>query len=74
MYQVETVLVRAQGWTAPSASERFLFGITISGSSSIFTPRPVHSRQAPCGLLKLKLRGSSSPNERPQSTQAKCSE
>ena len=39
------------------------FGMTSSGSISIFTPRPVQSGQAPCGLLKLKLRGASSPND-----------
>ena len=58
--------VRVQGTIAPSASDRFLFGMTSSGSISIFTPRPVQSGQAPWGLLKLKLRGASSPNDRPQ--------
>ena len=74
MYQVPIVAVRDQGTMAPSAIERLRFGMTIAGSSSIFTPRPVHSRQAPCGLLNEKLRGSSSPKERPSKTQAKCSE
>ena len=55
-------------------SVRFLFGMTSSGSISILTPRPVQSGQAPWGLLKLKLRGASSPKERPQRAQARCSE
>ncbi len=74
MYQVETEVVRDHGTIAPSAIERLLLGTTSAGSISIFMPSPVHSRQAPCGLLKLKLRGSSSPKERPQKTQANCSE
>ena len=44
---------------------RFLFGMTSSGSISILTPRPVQSGQAPCGLLKQKLRGAISPKEMP---------
>ena len=48
--------------------------MTSDGSSSIFTPRPVQSGQAPWGLLKLKLRGAISPKVRPQMAQAKCSE
>ena len=73
-YQTLVALARAQGWMAPSAMVRFLLGMTRSGSSSIFTPRPVQSGQAPWGLLKLKLRGATSPRLTPQWTQAKCSE
>src|SRR6266508_6117035 len=57
------VVLRDQGRTAPSASERFLLGITSSGSISIFTPRPVQSGQAPWGLLKLKLRSEEHTSE-----------
>ena len=72
--QVLVVLARDQGWIAPSFSFRPLFGTISSGSSYIFTPRPVQSGQAPCGLLKLKLRGAISPRLIPHTTQAKCSE
>ena len=64
----------AQGCIAPSASDSFLSGTTRSGSTSMRKPSPVHVEHAPFGLLKLKVRGSSSPMEMRQWTQAKCSE
>ena len=45
-----------------------------SGSTSILYPRPVQVGHAPWGLLKLKVRGSSSPRLMLQWTQANCSE
>ena len=50
----------AQGWIAPSASERSSSGTTSSGSTSLRVPRPVHSGQAPNGELNENDRGSSS--------------
>ena len=58
-----------RGGARPGLRSRLLrsrgcwFGTTSAGSISIFTPRPVQSGQAPCGLLKLKLRGSISPTD-----------
>jgi hypothetical protein len=73
-YHVLVAAARIQGWMAPSLSVSPRFGMTSDGSSSMRTPRPVHSGQAPCGLLKLKLRGAISPMLKPQVVQAKCSE
>src|SRR3990167_10746821 len=50
--------MRVHGFTAPSANVRRGFGITKSGSSTNLSPSPVHSAQAPDGLLKLNKRGS----------------
>ena len=44
-----------------------------SGSNSWSVPRPVQVGQAPCGLLKEKVRGSISGRLVPQLAQAKCS-
>src|SRR5512136_3092056 len=63
-----------QGLIAPALMDNSLSGITRSGSISSLMPRPVHFGQAPCGLLKLKVRGAISPRLTPQLTQAKCSE
>ncbi len=58
--------VRIQGTIAPWAMERLRLGMMSSGSSSMVVPMPMHSGQAPCGALKEKLRGSSSPMLMPQ--------
>ena len=65
---------RSHGLTAPSARLRLLSGTIRSGSNSIWLPRPVQVGQAPCGLLKLKVRGSISGRLMPQTGQAKRSE
>ena len=49
-----------QGRMAPSAKVKRWLGITKSGSTVSLLPKPLHSGQAPCGLLKEKSRGSSS--------------
>ena len=59
MYQAST-FIRLNGRIAPSAIVNLPFGITSSGSTSSREPSPVQTLQAPCGLLKLKVRGSSS--------------
>src|SRR5262245_47799686 len=64
-YQVFVEAARDQGAIAPSAMEMLRFGMMSPGSICIFTPRPVQSVQAPCGELKLKLRGASSPIDVP---------
>ena len=56
---------------APFLIDKSLLGTIISGSTTIFTPKPVQSGQAPFGLLKEKLGGSISPILMPQSGQAK---
>ena len=43
---------------APSFSERSGSGMMRSGSISSLLPRPWQSGQAPCGVLKEKVRGS----------------
>ena len=48
-------------------------GTTSPGSISWVKPRPWQAGQAPCGLLKLKMRGSISGSEMPQWTQANFS-
>ena len=63
MYQPEAL-------TAPCRMDRFSFGITSAGSTFIKVPSPVHFGQAPWGLLKENIRGSSSPTETPWSGQA----
>ena len=73
MYQPAIVPERAHGVTAPSPRVRSLFGMTRSGSISSLNPMPVHSEQAPCGLLNENVRGAISPSETPQSMQANCS-
>src|SRR3989304_7677006 len=45
------------GRMAPSARERFLLGMTSSGSNSSVTPRPAHFSHAPSGLLNEKWLG-----------------
>ena len=56
---------------APSLILRDLSGIIRSSSNSILYPRPKQSGQAPNGLLKEKLRGSTSSMLIPQSGQEK---
>ena len=65
-YHELEVPARIHGATAPSDSDRSLLGMTMSGSGSSRKPRPVHDGQAPCGLLKLNVRGSISPMLTPQ--------
>ncbi len=48
-------------------------GTTSPGSISWVKPRPWQAGQAPCGLLKLKMRGWISGSEMPQCTQANFS-
>ncbi len=62
--------IRRHGRTAPCASERDRFGSTRSGSISSRLPSPVQSGHAPCGELKLKLRGAGSSKLPPCSGQA----
>src|SRR5450631_975038 len=49
-------------------------GTTASGSTSMRMPSPVQTVQAPCGLLKEKLRGAGSSMDMPQYTHAKSFE
>ena len=65
MYHPATLGDFDHGSTAPPASDFRRSGMTRVGSISISTPRPVHFEQAPCGLLKLNVRGSISPMEVP---------
>ena len=65
MYQPATLGDRDHGSMAPSARDFVRSGMTSVGSICISTPRPVHFGQAPCGLLKLNVRGSISPIEVP---------
>ena len=58
IYHAPEVPTLTQGVTAPCVSDKSLFGITKSGSTASLYPNPLHSPQAPCGLLKLKVRGS----------------
>ena len=57
---------------APSSMDRSGSRTTSSGSTSNRVPRPSQLGQAPYGELKLKLRGASSSNDRPQVGQARC--
>ena len=59
---------------APSFRDLDLSGIIRSTSSSLLNPKPVHTGQAPKGLLKEKLRGSISSMEISQSGHEKLSE
>src|SRR3989344_4658164 len=59
---------------APSAMVRHLLGNTSSGSTSRVEPSPVQVGHAPCGLLKLKSRGSISGKFISHSAQANFSE
>ena len=45
------------GATAPSLSDRRLFGTTLSRSMSTMRPKPSQRGQAPRGLLKLNRWG-----------------
>ena len=54
--------------------ESFGSGMTASGVKISLAPIPSHTGHAPYGLLKEKFLGSSSPNERLQVVQARCSE
>lgn len=54
---------------APSLMLSLLSGIIRSSSNSILYPRPKHTGQAPKGLLKEKLLGSTSLTLIPQSGQ-----
>jgi len=56
---------------APSLMLKDLSGIIRSSSNSILYPSPKHSGQAPKGLLKEKLLGSTSSMLIPQSGQEK---
>ncbi len=60
--------------TAPSAMHFSLSGTIRSGSNSILIPRPLHSSQAPNGLLNENIRGWSSSNAIPQTGQAMSDE
>ena len=60
-----------KGATAPPARLRDLSGSTMSRSSFIWLPRPLHTGQAPKGLLKENIRGVISGRLMPQSSQAK---
>ena len=62
-----------QGRMAPSAMDSFS-SMMRSGVNSCLLPRPAQSGQAPYGLLKEKLRGSSSSSTLPCSGQANFSE
>src|ERR1700736_2402334 len=65
---------RVQPDSAPSLMLSDGSGTTASGSTSMRMPSPVHTVQAPCGLLNEKLRGAGSSIEMPQYTQAKSLE
>ncbi len=62
--------MRRQGTTAPCDSESAGLGSTSPGSISSRLPSPVQEGQAPCGELKLKLRGAGSSKLPPCSGQA----
>ena len=64
-YQVCPPRDLASGSIAPVAIVRVRSGTTSAGSTRISTPSPVQRWQAPCGLLKLNVRGSISPREKP---------
>ncbi len=64
----------AQGSIAPSRMVRDGSGMMRSASISARVPSPWHSVQEPCGLLKEKAWGASSPKEMPQVGQAFISE
>src|SRR3989338_4012921 len=74
IYHGVLVPVRDHGRMAPSAMLKRLFGITRSGSTSSFVPRPVHVGHAPCGELNENSRGSSSGRLMLHNGHAKCSE
>jgi hypothetical protein len=68
----------AHGATAPWSHERDLSGTASSGSNDHREPSPWQAGQAPCGLVKLKLRGSIAGSPTPQwgqlrSTLGNCS-
>ena len=50
---------------APSDKERVAFATTSAGSNARFVPRPLHSGQAPAGLLKENIWGVNSGILRP---------
>ena len=58
---------------APSAKVSRGLGTTMVGSKNIMLPRPLHSGQAPWGLLKLNRRGEISAKLMPQWMQANFS-
>src|SRR3954468_5718690 len=62
------------GLIAPSPTERSGSGITSSGSTSSFEPRPTHDGQAPYGGLNENCRGASSSKLSPQLRHAKFCE
>src|SRR3712207_1713440 len=64
----------AHGTTAPSLTLRSEFGTTRSGSISSRLPSPSQRSQAPCGLLKEKVRGCISAMEAPQLVHVNVSE
>ena len=55
---------------APSRMESVLFGMTSSGSTLSWLPRPVQAGHAPKGLVNENIRGVSSSMDTPQSSQA----
>ena len=57
---------RSQPLSAPPMMLSCGSGTTASASTSMRNPSPVHALQAPCGLLKEKLRGAGSSMEMPQ--------
>ena len=61
------------GSSAPLSMQIDPSGTTRPGSISWVEPRPWQAGQAPCGLLKLKMRGSISGSEMPQWMQANFS-
>lgn len=61
----------AMATIAPSLILNDVSGISNSGENSILKPRPLHTGQAPNGLLKEKLLGSISSRLTPQSGQEK---
>ncbi|MNI24817.1 hypothetical protein D3C73_784480 [compost metagenome] len=60
-----------QARKAPSSTDFSGSGISNSGSTTIFIPRPSHSGHAPKGLLKENIRGASSSILKPHTGQAK---
>ena len=63
-------LCHPEAWMAPSKMDLSLSGITRSASATSRKPKPVQLGQAPLGLLKENILGSSSVRLMPQSSQA----
>src|SRR5690625_3095238 len=60
--------------TMPPSTTDWRKSNTLSGSTSIRLPKPLHVGQAPYGLLKENSLGEGSSNPMPQATQANFSE